>query len=113
MAKCRLTEKIEIESLTETKDTQGFRTKVWIEFYKCWSNLKTISGREYIAAKATQSQDIVSFTIRYCKKSSELLKKDATKLFRVKYKDKNYNIEYVNDFENLHDWIDIKCSEND
>lgn len=111
MAQCRLTERISIQRLATTTDEQGFKEQQWTDYYTCWSNFKSITGKEYIAAKATQSENIVTFTIRYCKKAKELLNSDATKIYRVVYNNKTYNIEYVTDFQNLHNFIDIKCNE--
>ncbi|AWZ48317.1 phage head closure protein [Hathewaya limosa] len=112
MAKCRLTERIIIEEyISNNQNENGFDIEKWPEYYSCWCNYKTVNGKEYEAAKATQAQNIVTFTVRYCNKIKALLEKDATKKFRIKYKDKIFNIEYVNDFQNRHEWIDIKATE--
>ena len=112
MAKCRLTERITIQKyLGEAQNENGFDVPMWDDYYYCWSNFKAVSGKEYEAAKATQTQNIATFTVRYCKKVAELLKKDGTKNFRIQYQDKIFNIEYVYDFENLHEWVDIKANE--
>lgn len=111
MAKCRLTERIVIEKYSSSQNENGFDIESWTDYYACWSNYKAVSGKEYEAAKATQTQNIVTFTVRYCKNVAELLKKDGTKLFRIKYQDKLFNIEYAYDFENLHEWVDIKANE--
>lgn len=111
MSKFRLTERISIQECSVSQNENGFDIEEWKEFYKCWSNYKTINGKEYIAAKATQVENVVTFTVRYCKKIKLLLEKDATKKFRIGYKDKIFNIEHVSDFENLHDWVDIKAIE--
>jgi len=112
MAKCRLTERITIEKYSgEMQDENGFDEPKWDTYYECWSNFRAVSGKEYEAAKATQTENIVTFMIRHCKKSAELLKKDSTKNYRIKYKDKLFDIDYVYDYENLHDWVYIKAAE--
>ncbi|BDR80691.1 hypothetical protein N072000002_09470 [Clostridium tetani] len=111
MARCRLTERIIIEQYSTMQNENGFDIEEWQEYYPCWSNYKTVSGKEYESAKATQVENIVTFTVRYCNKVKVLLEKNATKNFRIKYKDKVFNIQYVSDFENLHEWVDIKATE--
>ena len=102
---CRLTERVEIEYCTTKQDNQGFIIKNWSSYYKCWACFQTISGKEYEAAKAIQSQDIVTFTIRYCKKVKDL----PTKEYRLKFRNKFYDIQYIYDVNNQHNFVDIKC----
>lgn len=112
MAQCRLTERIIIEKYSVYQNENGFDIENWTEYYKCWSGFKQVTGREYISAKATNSENIVTFTVRYCNKIKELLKPGASKIFRVKYKDEYFDIEDVLDFENLHTFVDIKAKIN-
>lgn len=112
MAQCRLTERIIIEKYSSSQNENGFDVENWTEYYKCWSGYKQVTGREYISAKATNSENIVTFTVRYCNKVKELLKPGASKIFRVKYKDEYFDIEDVLDFENLHKFVDIKAKIN-
>lgn len=110
MARCRLTERITIENYEESKQNEnGFIVEGWKEHYSCWSDFKTIKGSEYVGAKATNSENIVTFTIRYCKKVKELLQPGASKIFRIKHNNCYYDILYSSDYDNLHEWIDIKC----
>ncbi|MEG0180767.1 MAG: phage head closure protein [Peptostreptococcaceae bacterium] len=112
MAQCRLTERIVIEKFSETQNENGFDEVSWTEYHPCWSGYIRVSGKEYIAAKATNSENIVTFTVRYCNKVKELLKPGASKIFRVKYKDNYYDIDDALDFENLHTFVDIKAKIN-
>ncbi|CEN31031.1 putative phage head-tail adaptor [[Clostridium] sordellii] len=114
MAECRLTERIKIEKLSDSKETNenGFDEEVWKEHYKCWSGYKSVSGKEYIAAKANNSENIVTFTVRYCNKVKELLDPGASKIFRIEYKGFYYDILDVLDFENRHEFVDIKSKIN-
>ena len=112
MANCRLTERIEIEKLDLSTNENGFEEEIWQSHYKCWSAFKTITGKEYVAAKANNSENIVTFSVRHCKKIKELLDPGATKVFRIKYKGFCYDILYVSDFENRHEFVDIKAKIN-
>lgn len=113
MAQCRLTERIVIEEFSETQNENGFDEVTWTEYHPCWSRYRRVSSKEYIAAKANNSEQIVTFTVRYCNKVKELLKPGSSKLFRIKYKGYNYDIvgDPV-DFENRHTFVDIKAQIN-
>lgn len=111
MAECRLTERISIEKyIEETQNNNGFSEEKWDEnYYKCWAAYKNVSGKEYFAAKSTNSENVDTFTVRYCNKIKPLLSPGAIKRFRVKYKGYIYSIEYVSDYKNNHTFVDIKC----
>ncbi|MGL4571796.1 MAG: phage head closure protein [Clostridium sp.] len=79
------------------------------EYYHCWSEYRNIKGKEFIAAKATNSQSIVTFTVRYCNKTSPLLIVGNSKLYRVIYDNIPYNVVFASDYENRHKYIDLKC----
>ncbi|MGL4730415.1 MAG: phage head closure protein [Clostridium sp.] len=113
MAQCRLTERIVIEEFSETQNENGFDEVTWTKYHQCWSGYRRVSSKEYIAAKANNSEQIVTFTVRYCNKVKELLKPGASKLFRIQYKGYHYDIvgDPV-DFENRHTFVDIKAQIN-
>jgi SPP1 family predicted phage head-tail adaptor len=49
------------------EDELGQQLKEWIDFKTVWCMIRTMQGREYIAASATQSENTVRFVIRYTK----------------------------------------------
>ncbi|WP_432291567.1 phage head closure protein [Clostridium baratii] len=112
VVRCRLTERISIEKfLNGEQNSNGFDEEKWDEeYYKCWAAYKDVSGKDFIAAKTTNSENIVTFTVRYCNKVKAILYPGANKKFRVKYNDFYYGIEYASDFEKRHEWVDLKCS---
>lgn len=111
MSRDNLTERIIIENLIEKQDEENFQIEEWQEYYKCWAGYRTIKGKDFIAAKASNSEGIVTFTVRYCNKTKALLVPGANKKFRINYKGFYYDIlPPVSDFENRHDFIDIRCS---
>lgn len=110
MAKCKLTERIELEMLEEIQNENGFTQKNWTSIYKCWAKYRAINGSEFLSAKATNSENVVTFSVRYCKQTKKLLEANATKIFRIQFKGRAYNILYASDFEDSHEYIDIKCS---
>lgn len=111
MARCKLTERISIEKILDAEqNTNGFDEEKWDEeYYNCWAAYKDVSGKDFIAAKATNSENIVTFTVRYCNKVKAILYPGANKQFRVKYNNFYYDIEYASDFEKRHGWIDLKA----
>ncbi|HAT4314967.1 phage head closure protein [Clostridium perfringens] len=78
-------------------------------YYSCWAEFKTVSGKEFIAAKTTNSENIVTFTVRYCNKLKPLLNLKEKKNFKIEFNDCTYNILFASDRMNLHKYIDIKC----
>ncbi|RUR35142.1 head-tail adaptor protein [Clostridium perfringens] len=109
MAECRLNERITIEELSITQNKNGFEEEKWNEYYKCWSSFNKVKGSKFIAAKADNSENIVTFTVRYCNKIKPLLGPEAIKKFKVCFKGNYYKLEYVDDFEQRHEWVDLKA----
>lgn len=105
----KLTERITIQEYTTTQNENGFDEETWIDYFSCYSCFRQITGKEYISAKATNSENIVTFTVRYCEETKVLLKSGATKVFRIKFFDEFYDIQYVSDYNNFHKYIDLKC----
>lgn len=109
MAECRLNERIRIEELSLTQNSNGFEEEKWTNYYECWSFFHKIKGSKFISAKADKSENIVTFTVRYCNKIKPLLDIEAIQKFRVYFKGYYYKLEYVDDYEQNHEWIDLKA----
>lgn len=110
MAECKLTERILIQTRVETQNENGFNTEVWQDYYSRWAKFKAVSGSEFVAAKATKSENIVTFSVRYCNKIKPLLILNNYPKYKILFKGILYNIEYANDYQGLHEYVDIKCS---
>lgn len=106
-----LDNRIIIEKLFENDtDERGFPLSNWQTYYTCWSDFKAVSGKEYISAKAVSSENIVTFTIRYSEKVRLIIEDiESTKIYRIRYRNKIYDIIYISDFENKHRFVDFKC----
>lgn len=106
-----MTEKIIIQELISNIDEDsGFNKESWIDYYKCWAEYKTIGWKEYFSAKAMQSENTVTFIIRYSLKINTILEsKQPTKKYRISYKNRNYDINYLEDIGNRHNFIEIKA----
>ncbi|HFL3860683.1 TPA: phage head closure protein [Clostridioides difficile] len=103
--------RIIIEKLSDNDtDERGFPLDGWREYYICWSDFKAVSGKEYISAKAVSSENIVTFTVRYSEKIKLIIEDvENTKIYRIRYRNKIYDIIYISDFENKHRFVDFKC----
>lgn len=74
-----------------------------IIFYSCWANAKFLSGKEFIQAYTTNSQIVVSFRVRCCKKVSEI----DSLTYKIRFNNKTYNILYINNIDDK--FVDLKC----
>jgi SPP1 family predicted phage head-tail adaptor len=64
----------------------------WVDIKQVWANIKTMQGREYFAAAATQNENTVRFITRY--------NQDIDPSMRVQYKGRLfYIISVINDDE--------------
>lgn len=98
------------EYLGEIQNDNGFDEPSWDDkYYSCRCGFKQVSGKEFSSAKANNTENIVTFTARYCNKTKVLLIPGETKKYKVIYKGNDYDILFCSDYENLHKWIDIKA----
>lgn len=92
------TKKIEIQHCTETKDKIGNITQNWEHFHTVWAEIETVGGREYYAAAQVNSQNDVTFKMRYSRVISAML----TSEIRIVYNGKIYNAESIVDKNERH-----------
>lgn len=107
----QLNDRITIQKNTDNLvDEEGWSMEGWRDYHKCWSCFRTVGWKEYFSAMAVQAQNTVTFTIRYSTKIKVMLEDPiVTKNYRVVYKKKEYDIKYINDIENKHEYVDIKA----
>jgi SPP1 family predicted phage head-tail adaptor len=111
MSNLKMNERITISHyLGEIQNENGFDEPTWDNnYYPCWCAFKQVSGKEFISAKAENAENIVTFTVRYCTKTKALLEVGATKDYKVIFNEKDYDIIFCSDYNNLHKFIDIKA----
>jgi SPP1 family predicted phage head-tail adaptor len=81
----KLRHRITFQSLIELEDELGQQIgEEWVDVKSVWSMVKTLQGREYFAAAATQAEKTVRFVIRYTTGVDETM--------RILYKGKPYEI---------------------
>ena len=99
-----LNKKISIYSKTETPDADGYATTEYVMVRACWAKFSRTSGTEAIKAKADFSEIKARFLIRY-------MPEPITRKMIVRYGGTDYEIVYVNDYDDMHEYIEIWASE--
>lgn len=106
----KLNERITIQNFNSVIDNEGFNVQEWIDYHTCWCCFRTVGWKEYFSAMQVQAQNTVTFTVRYSNKIKDIIEDiQATKKYRVVYKNNAYDIKYINDLENKHEYVDIKA----
>lgn len=97
-----LNKAISIYSKSATLDADGYPTGTPALVHSCYAKFSRTSGTEIIKANADFANVKVRFLIRY--------KSGLTRKMIVKYGGDDYEIEYVNDYEDRHEYIEIFAS---
>lgn len=97
--------KIEIQLLTETRDGIGQQITGWETFFRPWAEVRCTGGREYYAAAQTNSENDMTFRIRFSKKVAGKL----TSELRIVYSGIVYNIVHIEDVNELHRELIIRA----
>lgn len=77
-----LDQRITIQTRVITRDERGQESDSWGGDITVWAKATQASGREYQAANASQSVDLVNFVVRY---------RDMPSQFRVLWKGRAYD----------------------
>lgn len=101
----KLRHKVKLQSFTTTVDmTTGDRVQAWADAGAIWAAVEPLSGREFIAAAATQSKVAARITIRY--------REGVTAAQRIVHGATVYNIEAVlADKDSGREYLSLMCSE--
>lgn len=91
-----------IERFTKVKDEDNILREKWDKLFSARAKILYTRGSEYTENYGTSSKVGVTFYIRYNRKV--ITSKD-----RVVYKEKPYNIIYVNNVQELNNYYEIKA----
>ncbi|MCR1963947.1 phage head closure protein [Clostridium perfringens] len=106
----KLNNRIKFKKIEYKQSDYGTMEESLIDYYSCWAGFKTISGKEFISAKTTNNENIVTFTVRYCNKTKVLLNPQELKNFNIEFNECIYSIlPPAIDLLGKHEYIDIKC----
>ena len=86
-------------------DAIGNHKNEWTDFYSCYATVSGAGGKEASAAGTVVDDSDISFTVRYCRKVSELNNTE----FRVLFDGEIYNILSVDHMNFKRKSIKIKC----
>ncbi|NIG13016.1 phage head closure protein [Pantoea sp. Al-1710] len=100
-----LKHRLELQQPQEVQDpVTGDITLAWTTIAYVWGEVAPLSGREFIAAQAVQTEISVRITIRY--------RSDITNDWRILFRNQIYNIAAVlPDLLSGLDYITLPCTE--
>ncbi len=97
--------KIEVQLLAETRDEIGQQVTGWETVFRPWSEISCTGGREYYAAAQTNSENDMTFKIRFSKKVAGKL----TSELRIIYDGIVYNVVHIEDVNEQHRELIIRA----
>ena len=81
-----LRHRITIQKITSGRDEDGYPvSEQWVDYVQLWAKVTHLSGKDLIAAQASQSKIVARLKIRY--------REDIDTTMRVIYKSKTYAID--------------------
>ena len=100
--------KISIYQIEETEDNDGFVAKNEVIILKPLSKVKTTTGYTLIAHGSDFEKAYNTLTIRYSKKVEDAYYNSNRDVY-VKYKDKIYTVEYLNNVDEANIELEMQC----
>lgn len=100
--------KISIYQIEEIEDNDGFVTKNEVIILEPFSKVKTTKGYTLIASGSDFEKAYTNFTIRYSKKVEDAYYNSNRDVY-VKYKDKIYTVEYLNNVDEANIELEMQC----
>lgn len=99
-----LNQRIQIMRYTEERNGAGYLApaKEPEVVHSCWAKFSRTSGTEAFKAGADFSEIKARFLIRYTRKPID------RKMF-VRYRGNDYDIEYINDYGDSHQYMELMC----
>lgn len=97
--------KIEMQLLTETEDEIKQQITGWETFFRPWAEVRCTGGREYYAAAQVNSENDMTFKIRWSKKVAGKL----TSELRIVYGGITYNVVHIEDVNEQHRELIIRA----
>ena len=100
--------KISIYQIEEMEDNDGFVAKNEVIILKPLSKVKTTKGYTLIANGSDFEKAYTNFTIRYSKKVEDAYYNSNRDVY-VKYKDKIFTVEYLNNIDEANIELEMQC----
>ena len=99
---------ISIYQIEEVEDNEGFNTKKETVILKPYAKIKTTKGYTLIASGSDFEKAYTNFTIRYSKKVEDAYYNSNRDVY-VKYKDKIFTVEYLNNIDEANTELEMQC----
>lgn len=100
--------KISIYQIEEIEDNDGYVTKNEVAILEPFSKVKTTKGYTLIANDSDFEKAYTNFTIRYSKKVEDAYYNSDRNVY-VKYKNKIYTVEYLNNVDEANIELEMQC----
>ena len=100
--------KISIYQIEEMEDSDGFVTKNEVIILEPFSKVKTTKGYTLIANGSDFEKAYTNFTIRYSKKVEDTYYNSNREVY-VKYKNKIFTVEYLNNIDEENIELEMQC----
>ena len=100
--------KISIYQIEELEDNDGFVSKTEVIILEPFAKVKTTKGYTLIASGSDFEKAYTNFTIRYSKTVEDTYYNSNRKVY-VKFKDKIYTVEYLNNIDEANIELELQC----
>ncbi len=97
-----LNKRIQIIGFVPTVDDDGYQTKTETVVRQCWTKFTRTSGTEAVKANADFAEIKARFLVRYWN--------SIDRKMIIRYAGNDYEIVYINDYEDRHEYIEIWCN---
>lgn len=97
-----LNKRIEIARLDRTETLDGYNEITETVVHRCWAKFSQTSGTEFIKANADFGEEKVRFLIRWTDRAID-------RKMVIRYGGSRYEIEYINDYGDGHQYIELWC----
>lgn len=94
---------ITIQKYNVSTNENEFEEEIWQDCITCKAKIENLHGREYFEAAVVQAENTVKFTIRFLK--------DIDETMRIKFRDKNYYINSIDNIKYGNRYMEIKAME--
>ena len=99
----KLDKRIQIIQLHKAQKPNGYSTKTASVVRSCWAQFSQTSGLELVKANADMGEVKVRFLIRWTQTP-------ISRKMLVRYKGRDYEIEYINSYGESREYIELWCS---
>ena len=98
-----LNKRITISQKIAWRDEDGYRHEELVPVRSCAASFSRVSGKEMIRAGADFSEEKVRFVVRHSYSVA------IDRKMVVTYRGEQYEIEYVNDYGDRHEYVELIC----